>query len=68
MKENDFFENSKGRLGLKIYAILKRERVSKSLLARPKNFDGRCDFSWPPRQNFGRVCYSLCRRVEDRKK
>ena len=68
MKGNEFFESEKGRPRLKIYAILKRERVSKSLLARPRNFDGRFDFSWPPRQNLGRVCRNLCRRAEDRKK
>lgn len=49
MKENDFF-GSGNRPQLKIYSILKRERAPKSLLARPRNFHGRPDFSWPPRK------------------
>ena len=48
MKECDFFESGNSRPPLKIYAILKRERPPKSLLASPQNFRTKpARLSWP---------------------
>ncbi|MCR5045948.1 MAG: hypothetical protein K6A42_05180 [Treponema sp.] len=60
MKESDFFESGRDFSSLKIYSIVKRERLPKSLLARPSNF------SWPPKKECGRI-FDVAAKGKDKK-